>query len=66
MQQLKVEVEPKSSKDARIDAHTHIKGLGLLEDGSAGDVGGGLVGQKAAREVCQKKTQKQNTSEICY
>lgn len=35
----------------RIAAHTHVKGLGLNEDGSAMPVGSGLVGQEKAREV---------------
>jgi hypothetical protein len=35
----------------RIATHTHIKGLGLKEDGSAKAVASGLVGQERAREV---------------
>lgn len=35
----------------RISAHTHIRGLGLGEDGFAEDVGDGMVGQKKAREA---------------
>lgn len=35
----------------RISAHTHVQGLGLKEDGTARDIGGGLVGQKKAREA---------------
>ena len=35
----------------RISCHSHVKGLGIDEDGNALEIGGGLVGQKAAREV---------------
>jgi len=40
-----------STKTKRIATHSHVKGLGLADDGVALDVGGGLVGQKDAREV---------------
>lgn len=36
---------------SRISCHSHIKGLGIDEDGNALDIGSGLVGQKSAREV---------------
>lgn len=36
----------------RIASHTHIKGLGLDEQGFALEFGGGLVGQQQAREAC--------------
>jgi RuvB-like protein 1 len=35
----------------RISTHTHIKGLGLLPDGTAADVDMGMVGQHDAREA---------------
>lgn len=35
----------------RISCHSHVKGLGLDELGNALDIGSGLVGQNAAREV---------------
>jgi len=35
----------------RIAAHTHVKGLGVKEDGQAIPIGGGLVGQQKAREA---------------
>ena len=38
-------------RDARIASHSHIKGLGLDEDGVARDNRNGFVGQRAAREV---------------
>lgn len=43
-----------NSRENRTAAHTHIKGLGLLPDGTAETkhVLGGFVGQKEAREVC--------------
>ena len=38
-------------KTRRISAHSHIKGLGLDENGNAISVDSGLVGQEKAREV---------------
>lgn len=38
-------------RDNRTAAHTHIKGLGLKENGYAEAQAGGFVGQAAAREV---------------
>jgi len=35
----------------RIASHTHVKGLGLKEDGSVIPIGSGLVGQTEAREA---------------
>ncbi|KAH9251579.1 hypothetical protein BASA81_006592 [Batrachochytrium salamandrivorans] len=37
---------------ARVACHTHIKGLGLDQDGFALEFGSGLVGQNQAREAC--------------
>lgn len=41
-----------SSNKDRAAAHTHIKGLGLDDDGIARPVDGGFVGQCVAREAC--------------
>ncbi len=40
-----------NSRENRTAAHTHIKGLGLRQDGTAEVSGNGFVGQVAAREV---------------
>lgn len=40
-----------TEKKSRIYAHSHIQGLGLKQDGTANDNGGGLVGQQQAREA---------------
>lgn len=40
-----------NSRENRTAAHTHIKGLGLRNDGTAETSGSGFVGQMAAREV---------------
>ena len=40
-----------NSRENRISAHTHIKGLGLRPDGVAEKTASGFVGQAAAREV---------------
>ena len=41
-----------SNGSTRTAAHTHIKGLGLGENGVAKQVDGGFVGQIEAREAC--------------
>lgn len=43
-----------ASREARIATHSHIKGLGLSDDGTALSSAQGFVGQKAAREVSHK------------
>jgi RuvB-like protein 1 (pontin 52) len=40
-----------NTRERRTATHTHIKGLGLREDGHAEKQSGGFVGQAAAREV---------------
>mmetsp|Transcript_60529 Transcript_60529/g.144230 ORF Transcript_60529/g.144230 Transcript_60529/m.144230 type:complete len:456 (-) Transcript_60529:71-1438(-) len=49
---MKIEEVQSTTKTQRIATHSHIKGLGLAEDGSALPVGAGLVGQEKAREAC--------------
>lgn len=41
-----------NARESRTAAHTHIKGLGLDEHGTAKRVEGGFVGQADAREAC--------------
>ncbi|WFC96101.1 RuvB ATP-dependent DNA helicase pontin [Malassezia brasiliensis] len=41
-----------ASRDARIATHSHIKGLGLDENGMAVPTARGFVGQTQAREAC--------------
>ncbi|EPQ25810.1 uncharacterized protein PFL1_06677 [Pseudozyma flocculosa PF-1] len=41
-----------ASREARIATHSHIKGLGLGDDGLALPAAQGFVGQKSAREAC--------------
>ncbi|GAA6063535.1 hypothetical protein JCM10212_004241 [Sporobolomyces blumeae] len=43
---------PQGQREARIHSHSHIKGLGLDDDGFAPSNRGGFVGQRAAREAC--------------
>ncbi|GAA5956738.1 hypothetical protein JCM5350_003526 [Sporobolomyces pararoseus] len=43
---------PQGQREARIHSHSHIKGLGLDDDGFAQNNRGGFVGQRAAREAC--------------
>eukprot|EP00943_MAST-04B_sp_MAST-4B-sp1_P009674 g9674.t1 len=48
---MKIEEVQSTTKTARIYAHTHIKGLGLDNEGNAIPVAAGLVGQERAREA---------------
>lgn len=48
---MKIEEVKSTAKTQRISAHTHIKGLGLDENGIAIQSAAGLVGQEMAREV---------------
>ncbi|CAF9908475.1 MAG: RuvB ATP-dependent DNA helicase pontin [Gomphillus americanus] len=41
-----------NARDNRTAAHSHIKGLGLRDDGYAAETANGFVGQAAAREAC--------------
>lgn len=40
-----------NSRENRTAAHTHIRGLGLRQDGTAEPSANGFVGQTGAREV---------------
>lgn len=48
---MKIEEVKSTTKAQRIAAHSHVKGLGLDENGIAIKVAAGLVGQNTAREV---------------
>lgn len=47
----KVDEMETNLKTKRINVHTHVKGLGLDENGGAQQIGQGLVGQQEAREA---------------
>lgn len=48
---MKIEEVKSTVKTQRIAAHSHVKGLGLDENGVPLQMGSGLVGQTSAREV---------------
>ena len=48
---MKIEEVKSTVKTQRISAHSHVKGLGLSENGEALKVASGLVGQDQAREA---------------
>jgi DNA helicase TIP49 (TBP-interacting protein) len=48
---MKIQEVLSTNKEQRVAAHSHIKGLGLLADGTSEHAGAGFVGQGAAREV---------------
>ena len=51
MSRMKIEEVKSTTKKQRVAAHSHIKGLGLDERGTAKPVAAGLVGQELAREA---------------
>ncbi len=53
---MKIEEVKSTTKTQRIASHSHVKGLGLNEDGAALPIGSGLVGQENAREVINKSS----------
>ena len=52
LDKMKIEEVKSTTKAQRIAAHSHIKGLGLDENGFAQQAAAGLVGQEQAREAC--------------
>ena len=42
---------PTTNRESRIATHSHIKGLGLADDGTAMEMSQGFVGQRMAREA---------------
>ena len=48
---MKIEEVESTTRNQRVATHTHIKGLGLREDGTAEPIAAGLVGQGPAREA---------------
>lgn len=48
---MKIEEVKSTAKMQRISAHSHIKGLGLDENGNAIQAAAGLIGQEMAREA---------------
>lgn len=53
---MKIEEVKSTAKTQRISAHSHIKGLGLDENGVPIQMAAGLVGQESAREVSKLLT----------
>jgi len=49
---MRIEEVQSTTKKQRIATHTHIKGLGIAEDGTATPMAAGWVGQEQAREAC--------------
>eukprot|EP00451_Oxyrrhis_marina_P004532 CAMPEP_0204277840 /NCGR_PEP_ID=MMETSP0468-20130131/29533_1 /ASSEMBLY_ACC=CAM_ASM_000383 /TAXON_ID=2969 /ORGANISM="Oxyrrhis marina" /LENGTH=454 /DNA_ID=CAMNT_0051254679 /DNA_START=44 /DNA_END=1408 /DNA_ORIENTATION=- len=48
---MKIEEVQSTTKSARVASHSHIKGLGLKDNGDAEQIAAGLVGQEKAREA---------------
>ncbi|GFX86983.1 hypothetical protein TNCV_1530721 [Trichonephila clavipes] len=51
---MKIEEVRSTTKAQRVAAHSHVKGLGLDDNGMAIPVAAGLVGQGGAREPWKK------------
>ena len=49
---MRIEEVASTTKTQRVATHTHIKGLGLKDDGTAHPMAAGFVGQEQAREAC--------------
>lgn len=49
---MKIEEVKSVTRAQRVAAHSHVKSLGLTEEGNAEQIAGGLVGQEEAREAC--------------
>jgi hypothetical protein len=49
---MRIEEVASTTKSQRVATHTHIKGLGLQDDGTAVPMAAGFVGQEQAREAC--------------
>lgn len=49
---MRIEEVASTTKTQRVATHTHIKGLGLQENGVATPLAAGFVGQEQAREAC--------------
>lgn len=47
-------VNSASTSTKKVSTHSHIKGLGLKEDGQAEPISAGFVGQYKAREVKER------------
>ena len=54
---MKIEEVKSLGKTQRVDAHSHLKALGLREDGYAEPIAAGFAGQESAREVGQLHTE---------
>jgi RuvB-like protein 1 (pontin 52) len=50
-EQMKIEEVRSTTKTQRVASHTHIKGLGLDEEGNSIPISHGLCGQEKAREA---------------
>ncbi|KAJ3066333.1 RuvB-like protein 1 [Podochytrium sp. JEL0797] len=48
---MKIQEVTSTTKEQRVAVHSHIKGLGLKEDGTAEPIAAGFVGQETAREA---------------
>ena len=49
---MRIEEVASTTKTQRVATHTHIKGLGIKDDGTALSMAAGFVGQEEARAAC--------------
>jgi RuvB-like protein 1 (pontin 52) len=52
---MKIEEVKSTTKTQRVATHSHVKGLGIDEEGIAIEISAGMVGQEIAREVPNNK-----------
>ncbi|RUS31617.1 RuvB-like 1 [Jimgerdemannia flammicorona] len=49
---MRIQQVKNTTREQRVATHSHIKGLGLRDDGIADPIAAGFVGQENAREAC--------------
>ena len=52
LNRMKIEEVKSVTRAQRVAAHSHVKSLGLTDEGTAEQIAGGMVGQEEAREGC--------------
>jgi RuvB-like protein 1 (pontin 52) len=65
-EKMKIEQTKSTPHEKRVATHSHIKGLGLCDDGTAEPIQSGFVGQENAREVLAKKKKKKKFNLTSY
>lgn len=65
-EKMKIEQTKSTPHEKRVATHSHIKGLGLCDDGTAEPIQSGFVGQENAREVLGKNKKEKKVNLTSY